>query len=113
MAQVCEQLPRKHHRALTTIATMLTKMEKKGVVAHRSEGRQFIYYPEVSEADVHRTMVADLTDRWGAIDGALHAIAFAPEDALGGNFLNFRSIVGRNNDRKCRQRRFQQGTKGK
>ena len=33
-------------------------------------------------------MVADLGERWGRIDGALHAIAFAPEDALGGNFLN-------------------------
>lgn len=33
-------------------------------------------------------LVSDLTDRWGAIDGALHAIAFAPEDALGGNFLH-------------------------
>ena len=63
VAQVCEHLPRKHRRALTTIATMLTKMEKKGVVAHRSEGRQFIYLPRVLEAEVHRTMVADLTDR--------------------------------------------------
>lgn len=50
-------------RALTTIATMLTKLEKKGVVAHRSEGRQFIYRATISEKDVHRTMVADLTDR--------------------------------------------------
>jgi enoyl-[acyl-carrier protein] reductase I len=33
-------------------------------------------------------LVRDLTDRWGAVDGALHAIAFAPEDALGGNFLD-------------------------
>jgi enoyl-[acyl-carrier protein] reductase I len=33
-------------------------------------------------------VVADLDRRWGMIDGALHAIAFAPEDALGGNFLN-------------------------
>lgn len=32
-------------------------------------------------------LVADLTQRWGAIDGAVHAIGFAPEDALGGNFL--------------------------
>src|SRR3970282_147871 len=32
--------------------------------------------------------VADLTARWGLINGALHAIAYAPEDALGGNFLN-------------------------
>jgi enoyl-[acyl-carrier protein] reductase I len=33
-------------------------------------------------------VVADLDQRWGRVDGALHAIAFAPEDALGGNFLN-------------------------
>jgi BlaI family transcriptional regulator, penicillinase repressor len=63
VARVCERLPKKHRRALTTIATMLTKMEKKGVVSHRSEGRLFIYAPEVSEAQVHRTMVADLTER--------------------------------------------------
>lgn len=30
---------------------------------------------------------SDLADRWGTVDGALHAIAFAPADALGGNFL--------------------------
>ncbi len=34
------------------------------------------------------SVVADLGSRWGRIDGALHAIAFAPDDALGGNFLN-------------------------
>ncbi len=28
-----------------------------------------------------------LNDRWGGVDGALHAIAFAPEDALGGRFM--------------------------
>jgi len=63
VAQVWEELPEPHQRALTTIATMLSKMEKKGVVGHRAEGRQFIYRPAVSEPEVHRTMVADLTDR--------------------------------------------------
>jgi len=50
-------------RALTTIATMLTKMEKKGVVAHKSVGRQFVYRARIEEKDVHRSMVADLTQR--------------------------------------------------
>ncbi len=50
-------------RALTTIATMLTKMERKGVVEHRLEGRQFVYRPTVSEAVVMKTMVASLTER--------------------------------------------------
>src|SRR6266508_6457634 len=30
----------------------------------------------------------ELSRRWGGLDGILHAIAFAPTDALGGNFLN-------------------------
>ena len=28
-----------------------------------------------------------IEERWGALDGVLHAIAFAPRDALGGGFL--------------------------
>jgi predicted transcriptional regulator len=48
-------------RALTTVATMLSKLEKKGVVAHRREGRSYVYRPLVSETEVRRSMVADLT----------------------------------------------------
>jgi meromycolic acid enoyl-[acyl-carrier protein] reductase len=49
--------------------------------------------PPVLELDVndpaHLEAVAkDLDERWGALDGVLHAIAFAPEDALGGAFLS-------------------------
>lgn len=70
--RVWEALPDEHRRALTTIATMLTKMERKGVVTHRSEGRQFIYLPAVAETDVRRTMVEDLTDR--LFDGDVAAL---------------------------------------
>jgi enoyl ACP reductase len=48
---------------------------------------------DVLELDVNKpedvAAVADeLASRWGQVDGVLHAIAFAPGDALGGNFLN-------------------------
>ena len=33
-------------------------------------------------------VAAGLDQRWGGLDGFLHAIAFAPQDALGGNFLS-------------------------
>jgi len=49
--------------APTTIATMLKKMEDKGVVEHIVDGRQFIYHPIVKEADVTRTMVGELVER--------------------------------------------------
>ena len=49
--------------------------------------------PDVLELDINdpdhlANLTKDLAERWGAIDGALHAIAFAPLDAMGGNFLN-------------------------
>ena len=50
-------------RAPTTIATMLTKMEKRALVDHRVDGRQFVYRAVLSEPEVTRTMVADLTER--------------------------------------------------
>lgn len=43
---------------------------------------------DINDPDHMEALVADLADRWGAVDGALHAIAFAPGDALGGNFLD-------------------------
>jgi predicted transcriptional regulator len=49
--------------AFTTIATMLRKMEEKGVVAHRADGRQFVYRPSVTEAQVRRSMVGELIAR--------------------------------------------------
>ncbi len=63
VARVQEALGPDRARALTTIATMLAKMEKKGVVAHRAAGRQFLYRGRVSEADVRRSMVGELTRR--------------------------------------------------
>jgi meromycolic acid enoyl-[acyl-carrier protein] reductase len=39
------------------------------------------------EAQIEAVQQA-LASRWGRLDGILHAIAFAPEDALGGNFLH-------------------------
>ena len=54
--------------APTTIATMLRKMEAKGVVAHRQEGRQFVYRATVAEGEVSRTMVGDLVERLFAGD---------------------------------------------
>src|SRR5262245_21112846 len=50
-------------RAPTTIATMLTKMERRGLVEHRIDGRQFIYRPLLSEQQVTHTLVTDLTQR--------------------------------------------------
>jgi enoyl ACP reductase len=48
--------------------------------------------PDVLELDITdaghmKVLVAELDHRWGRVDGALHAIGYAPDDALGGRFL--------------------------
>ena len=59
-ADVHEALRDDRGLALTTIATMLRKMEDKGVVLHRVDGRQFVYRAAVSEDQVRRSMVGEL-----------------------------------------------------
>ncbi len=61
VAEVHEDLEAERDLAPTTVATMLAKLERKGVVAHRTEGRRFIYLPQVDEEQVRRSMVDDLT----------------------------------------------------
>jgi meromycolic acid enoyl-[acyl-carrier protein] reductase len=48
--------------------------------------------PDVIEMDVNEPthierVAGEIKSRWGSLDGFLHAIAFAPADALGGAFL--------------------------
>jgi enoyl ACP reductase len=48
---------------------------------------------DVLELDVNReedlaALTDALRDRWGSVDGVLHAIAFAPQDAIGGQFMS-------------------------
>jgi meromycolic acid enoyl-[acyl-carrier protein] reductase len=42
---------------------------------------------DVNEAADFERLQEDLDHRWGAVDGALHAVAFAPTEAMGGNFM--------------------------
>ena len=55
-AELADERGLKH----TTVATVLTRLEKRGVVAQRREGRQLFYRALVGEAQVRRSMVADL-----------------------------------------------------
>ncbi|MDE2678034.1 MAG: BlaI/MecI/CopY family transcriptional regulator [Gemmatimonadetes bacterium] len=56
--------------AVTTIKTMLRKLEEYGCVEHRTNGRQFIYRPAIREADVRKGMVGALVQRLFAGDSA-------------------------------------------
>ena len=61
-AEICEALKPERILAHTTVATLLSRLERRGVVSHRKNGRHYIYRPMVSQADVKRSMVSELTE---------------------------------------------------
>lgn len=56
--------------AHTTVATLLRRLEKRGLVAHRSEGRQFVFRALVDEEAARDAMVEELADRLFGGDAA-------------------------------------------
>ncbi|HXF36036.1 MAG TPA: enoyl-ACP reductase FabI [Actinomycetota bacterium] len=70
---------------------VLTSFGRQASITEKS-AKRLPTPPDVLEMDVNRpehvaAVADDLRRRWGSLDGLLHAIAFAPQDALGGNFL--------------------------
>jgi predicted transcriptional regulator len=62
-ADVQAALAPQRRLAPTTVATVLSRLEKQGLLAHRAVGRTYYYSALVSEPEVRRSMVAELLDR--------------------------------------------------
>lgn len=60
VADVAAALAAERGLAHTTVATVLTRLAKRGAVALRRDGRQLYYRAQVSEPQVRRSMVGDL-----------------------------------------------------
>ena len=63
VAEICDALRPERALAPTTVATLMSRLEKRGVVTHRTDARQYVYRATVSEAEVRRSMVDELTER--------------------------------------------------
>ena len=59
-AQVQQALERTRRLAITTVSTLLARLEKKGVVGHRADGRTFVYRPRVSELEMRRRTISSV-----------------------------------------------------
>ena len=60
--EVQEALAPERRLAQTTVATILTRLEKRRIVKHQNKGRLFVYKALVTEPQVRRSMVSDLTE---------------------------------------------------
>jgi len=59
-AQVQQALEASRKLAITTVSTLLVRLEKRGVVSHRADGRTFVYRPRVSELAMRRKTIASV-----------------------------------------------------
>lgn len=67
-AEVAAALASDRPLAHTTVATLLTRLEKRGLLEARRDGRQLLYRARVSESQVRRSMVAALLGKLFAGD---------------------------------------------
>jgi predicted transcriptional regulator len=74
VGEVHEALSAERDLAYTTVATMLRKMEARGLVKHRLDGRSFVYRAAVGEDAVSRGMADHLIDRLfeGSLSDMVH-----------------------------------------
>ena len=85
VAEIWEALHAERGLAQTTVATLLTRLERRGVVARNAEQRQYLYRALVTEAEVQRSMVEELTDRLfeGDVTALVNHLLTAQEIAPG------------------------------
>lgn len=58
--------------AYTTVMTVLDRLEKRGGVTRRKQGRSFVYVPKLSREDLRRFAVKELVDHF--FDGSEEAL---------------------------------------
>lgn len=82
--------------AQTTVATMLSRLERRGVVTRRAQARQYHYKAAVTEEEVQHSMVGELTER--LFDGDVTALMqhlISGKDVSPGDLAKIREMIER------------------
>ena len=103
-----DELRKDRRIAQSTIATLLTRLESKGVVSHRVDDRQYVYRATVSREQVRRTVVgefSELTERLfsGDVAGLLSQL-LTTRDAKPEDLARAREIIEQK-ERELREQR--------
>lgn len=94
VAELWEALHPERGLAQTTIATLVARLQRRGIVARRAHDRQFVYRALVTEADVQHSMVSELTERVFAGDvTALMSHLLSARDMTPGDLARVRKMI--------------------
>ena len=93
---IWEALHAERGLAQTTVATMLSRLERRGVVTRRAQSRQYRYRAAVTEHEVQHSMVGELTER--LFDGDVTALVqhlLNDPDVSPGDLAKIRDMIER------------------
>ena len=101
VADVAAALAQSRGLAHTTVATLLTRLAKRGIVAQRRDGRMLYYRALVTEPQVRRNMVGDLIQNLFRGDPkALLAHLVSESDVAPGDLERVRALLAATPEKK-------------
>ena len=96
VAEMVEALRPERELAPTTVATLLSRLEKRRVVSHSSRARQYVYRARVSQGAVRASMVNGLTDTlFGGDVAALMSHLLDARAMSPGDLTRVRELIAR------------------
>ena len=94
VAEIWEALYPERKLAQTTVATIVARLQRRGVLSRRTRDRQFVYRTLITEADVQHSMVSELTERLFAGDvAALVSHLLSARDISPGDLARVRQMI--------------------
>ena len=94
VADVWEALYAERGLAQTTIATLVARLQRRGIVDRRTVDRQYVYRATISESDVQHSMVSELTERLFAGDvAALVSHLISANDMSPGDLARVKAMI--------------------
>ncbi len=97
--EVVEALAGSRGLAHTTVSTLLTRLEKRGLLAVRRDGRQLVYRARVTEDAVRRSMVGSLLGSLFGGDARALVAHLVREDEVGtGDMERIQALLRKSGD---------------
>jgi BlaI family penicillinase repressor len=99
VAEVHGALQDERGLATTTVATLLSRLEKRSLVTHRTDGRKHIYRATVTEPEVQTALLNSVTD--GVFGGDVTALVshlLTARDVSSGDLAAVQEILDRMQD---------------